>query len=288
MTAIAPIDWSRQVCLVTGANSGVGAAITRALARLDASVIMACRDRQRGTAARSAIVADLPAARLHLEIADLRRLADVQQLAARVRGQFAAIDVLINNAGVYRAALERTPDGFEVTFAVNHLAHFALTLGLLDALAAARGSILNITSDAHRAGKLARAPIEAIARGEGRYRGVQAYCDAKMANVSFTAGLVARHGARGITAAALHPGALNTGIWDQNDDLLSKVMRVFRFLLKPASDGAAAALGALQRPRDELQGAYLDRLRKSAPAPMALERALVDELWSVSERLVST
>jgi NAD(P)-dependent dehydrogenase (short-subunit alcohol dehydrogenase family) len=248
---------------------------------------MVCRDRRRGEAAQAEIRRQASDSEVTLHIADLASLAAVRTLAEELRAQFDRVDVLVNNAGVWRARREMTDEGFEKTFAVNHLAHFLLTHLLLEPLKAAGGRVVNVSSEAHRGGDLTRRPLEEIVRGEGRFRGLQAYSDSKLANVLFTFELARRiDGSAGITTNALHPGVLATGIWNQNASPVSLFMRVFKpFLGRPKRGGEAVLRLAADPELEGVTGRYFNQLVQSTASDAAHDVDLAERLWNLSGEL---
>ncbi len=277
-----------KLCVVTGANSGVGRSASRLLAARGANVVMVCRDRRRGEAARADIRwGAAKGVDIELELADLASLEDVRRAGERLRSRLDRLDVLVNNAGVYRARREITADGFERTMAVNHLGHFLLTHSLLEALKAAAGRVIVVSSEAHRGGNLTRLPLEDIFRGTGPYRGFQAYSDSKLANVLFTFELARRlDGASEATANALHPGVLATRIWNQNANPASLFMRVMKpFLGSPRRGGEAVARLAGDRELSGVSGRYFTQLDEVSAAKAAHEKDLAERLWRLSVEL---
>ncbi len=279
-------EFEGQTAIVTGANSGVGRSATELLAASGARVVMVCRSPERGERARDAIAGSGLPGGVELEITDLADLSQVRALADRLAARLDRLDILVNNAGVWSERRKFSPDGFELTFATNHLAHFLLTLRLLDALRAGRGRVINVSSEGHRRGKLRRASLEEIARGEAWGGGVQAYGDSKLANVLFTFELARRHGGEGITANALHPGVLATRIWNQSVGPISLLMRPMKlFMAKPAV-GGKAVLRLASPDMDGVSGRYFEIEKEAEPQPQARDEALARELWELSERLV--
>ena len=181
-----------QTAVVTGANAGVGRSATEMLLRAGAHVTMVCRSRERGERAlaelreASAAGSASPHPQIALEIADLSRQADVRAAAGRIADRHPAIDILVNNAGVSQMRPVLSANGFELTFATNHLGHFLLTHLLLEPLEAGRGRIVNVSSRGHRGGDLRRASLDDIARGRAWKGPLQAYADSKLATILFT------------------------------------------------------------------------------------------------------
>lgn len=132
--ALAGLDLSGRVALVTGASGGIGAETARALAAHGATVTLACRDTVRGEAVAARIREATAGATVHVEALDLLDLASVRACAARVLARGGPLHVLINNAGVMACPLARSPDGWELQFATNHMGHFLLTSLLRPAL----------------------------------------------------------------------------------------------------------------------------------------------------------
>ena len=194
-----------EVCVVTGATSGIGRATAAALARLGAQVVLVGRDRGRGAAAAAALAA--AGASPRLEIADLASMEQVRALAGRL-GMLGRIGVLVNNAGLMAGQRRVTADGFDEVFAVNHLAPFLLTSLLLDRLtASAPARIVTVSSGAHAGGRIDFDDLQ----GERSYSGQRAYSQSKLANVVFTYELARRLEGTGVTANVLVPGgAANT------------------------------------------------------------------------------
>ena len=273
------------IAVVTGANVGVGCAAATALARVGSRVVLVCRNPTRGQQAKDRISKKVPTADLQAATAEFRSLAAVSALGTELAADYPKIDILVNNAGVYRVRREITEDGFEHTFAVNHLSHFLLTHLLTTSLRRARGRVITVGSEAHRGAKLTRAPLEKIIRGEVRYRAFLAYSDSKLANHLFTAELARRHRANELAAVTLHPGVLATRIWNRNIDPVSLFMRLIKPLLgRPSVGGNAAALLA-QEPADRIHGEYYEKQKRSTPSKSGTDPALARELWDISSRL---
>ena len=290
-----------QHAVVTGANSGVGRSATEMLLRAGVHVTMICRSHERGEQAlaelRDMVAADAdrsggasgeppgehaPPA-VALELADMSSLDDVRAAAARIAARLPAVDILVNNAGVSQARCVESPDGFELTFATNHLGHFLLTHLLLDRLEAGRGRIVNVSSKGHRHGDLRRADLDDIARGRAWRGGLQAYGDSKLANILFTTESVRRWGDRGITANAVHPGVLATEIWKKTPAVVRILFLPLTWFMDKPDVGGAAVMNLVRDPaRDGVTGRYFDILDEEKPSDQARDERLAQELWDRS------
>src|SRR5207248_11411963 len=198
-----------KICMVTGANSGIGKATVLALAQMGATVVMVCRDRARGEEARSEITTKSRNNAVDLLLADLSSQQSIRQLVENFQQHYTHLHVLINNAGAGAAFTCRreTVDGLEMTFAVNYLAPFLLTNLLLDVLkASAPARIVNVSSNSHEAGYIKLDDLQE----EKHYRSMRVYGQSKLAVVLFTYELARRLQGTGVTANCLHPGFVAT------------------------------------------------------------------------------
>ena len=194
--------------IVTGGASGLGLETSRALTATGARVTLAVRNLQQGEAAANAIRATQPDAQVAVALLDLADLASVRRFAA---GWGAApLHILVNNAAIMACPLARSTQGWESQFAVNHLGHFALTTALLPALqAGAPSRLVALSSTGHKLGGVAFDDIHFERRDYSKWL---AYGQAKSANALMALGLHLRHGRQGITANAVHPGGIMTGL----------------------------------------------------------------------------
>jgi NAD(P)-dependent dehydrogenase (short-subunit alcohol dehydrogenase family) len=229
---------------------------------------------------------ELPESELHLEVADLSSLQAVSSLGASLLAAGEPVHALVNNAGVYRARMEYSADGYEMTMAVNHLAHFHLTRLLMPLLKDSEGRVVNVSSAAHRRGSLAASSLEEAFRRPRRYDGWKVYSDSKLANILFTEAFSRRFSASEVPACSLHPGVLATRIWNQNRNPVSLLMVLFKPLMGKAAVGGEAVLKACTAPPAAIHGRYFDKDREAVPklAPDSAETA--EALWELSERLV--
>jgi NAD(P)-dependent dehydrogenase (short-subunit alcohol dehydrogenase family) len=299
---------SGKRAVVTGANSGLGFELTRRLAKADAAVTLAVRDRAKGEAAIARLRPELPDARLSVRLIDLTSLASVRAFADSMLGDAHPIDILINNAGVMMPPRrEMTPDGFELQFEANYLGHFVLTAQLLPLLrkAGLRQSdgarVVNLSSIYARSGRLDWDDLQS----EKSYRPGRAYGLTKLAMLIFARELDRRSVADGwgILAAAAHPGATITNLQVSgpmrgypDDGMRARLNRLqYRVpgLYQNADQGILPALFAATSP-DAVGGAYYGpsgfQEVTGGPGPASIPKRALNQadnarLWELSERL---
>lgn len=282
---------------MTGGYGGIGYEMARALASAGARVVIAGRDPARGEAAAQHLTAATRGGPVVYRHLDLASLASVTGWAARHSATGKPCHILVANAGVMATPLTRTEDGSELQFGVNHLGHFAFVTGLLPSLRAAGGArVIVVTSTAHRRSSVDFEDPNYLARP---YDPWQAYGQSKTANALFAAGLQQRYGTDGITANAVSPGAIATGLQRH----LSRVERAGRGWPGPGwktpEQGAATAVWAAVAPElAGVGGAYLEDCAVARPwygdgplprghyLPYALDPDDADTLWNLSQRLI--
>ncbi len=275
-----PQDLAGRTFLVTGANSGIGQITATRLAERGAQVFLGCRDGAKG----EAIAAPLRAAGAKVEVLpfDLADLASVRQAAATFVARGLPLHGLINNAGL-AGTRALTRDGFELTFGVNHLGHFLLTRLLETRLReGAPARVVNLSSQAHRRAKgIDFAALREPARSR---TALYEYAVSKLANVLFTRELARRWAGSGVTAYAVHPGVVATGIWRRLPGPLRWL--VTRFMITP-EEGARTTIFCATAPElASVSGRYYDRQRESTPSRVAQDDALAARLWNESEKMV--
>jgi NAD(P)-dependent dehydrogenase (short-subunit alcohol dehydrogenase family) len=269
-----------KVCLVTGANTGIGRVIARELAGRAASVVLLCRSAERGEEARAAIVAETKNPNVELIVCDLSSLAAVRAAASQVLQKHTRLDVLVNNAGIFAPARELTPEGLEKTFVTNYLSHFLLTNLLLERLkASAPSRIINISSKTGGA-KLDFDDLQSL---QGKYSVLTAVPRTKLSQVLFTRQLARRLEGTGVTINAVHPGLVKTPLLDE----MSTFMRVFVHLLSgPVEKGARTAVFLATSPEVAgVSGKLFEKNREVKLSGQAVDAAAAERLWSESSKL---
>jgi len=279
-----------KVAVVTGANRGLGLEISAGLAAAGATVVMACRDPQKGQAAATEVRRRAPGAKLELMPLDLADLASVRRFAQEFSARFPRLDILCNNGSAILVPLQQTRDGFEMHIGTNHLGHFALTGLLLPMLQATTGArVVNTSSMAHRMTKGLK--LDDLHYERRPYKEMDAYGQSKLASLLYTFELNRRLRQAGLNVAAsvAHPGWSNT-----NPDRGNAVLRFLNSLMaQTAAMGALPTLYAAAA--DGVQGGEyfgpggLKELR-GYPAPAgssdeARNPQLAAGLWAKSEQL---
>jgi NAD(P)-dependent dehydrogenase (short-subunit alcohol dehydrogenase family) len=271
-------DLAGRTFLVTGANTGIGLATAAGLAGRGGRVYLACRSRANGEAAVASIRAGTGNDAVSFLPLDLADLGSVRQCAAQFRALGQPLHVLINNAGVAgRRGLTR--DGFELTFGVNHLGHFALTAALLDCLeAAAPARVVTVASDSHyQARGIDFGALRQRTRG---ITGTREYAVSKLCNVLFSQELARRAADRGITAYSLHPGVVASDIWRRVPWPVRPLLT--RRMISTESGALTSLYCATEPELAKVSGRYYDKSREREPSRVATAE-LAGQLWERSE-----
>jgi len=228
-----------RICIVTGANRGIGRATALGLAKMGAVVVLVCRDSEQGELAQAQIQAASGNPAVDLLVADLSSQASIRQLAADFKDRYQHLHILINNAGLAKKRRTLTEDGLETTFAVNHIAPFLLTHLLLDVLtASAPARIINVSSMVHKWGEIDFEDLQ----GEQRYDMDKAYNQSKLANILFTYELARRLEESGVTVNSLEPGMVATDFGREYTGFKGFMNKAWRALMKSPAKGAETSI----------------------------------------------
>ena len=278
--------------VVTGATSGIGLALAEALAQRGAAVIGVGRSSERCARAEEQLIARHPESRITFLVADVSVQGEIRALAQRIRQMLRAsgaeaLDGLVNNAGTFAYWQTYTPEGFDLQWAVNHLAPFLLTrelLPLLEAAPAAR--VVTVSSDSHYRARLPWDDIQL----RRRYRPLQAYSQTKLANILFTVELNRRLGPGStVRAFAADPGLVRTEIGFKANSRLARWVWSLRRLQSSPPETAAEGIFYLLSEPSLLSATdiYWKASRPKAPDPYALNPNAARRLWELSERMCS-
>lgn len=291
-------DLADRVVIVTGANSGIGREAAREFARRDATVILACRNMERGEQCGSDIAADVGGASLDLRQLDLADLESVDEFADGVLTDYSRLDILCNNAGLMAIPRRETSDGFEMQLGVNHLGHFALTGRLLELILETPSSrVVTVSSNAHKFGEIRFEDLH----WERGYSKWGAYGQSKLANLHFAFELQRRfdHFGHDSISVGCHPGMAHTNLAEKGPlmsgrKLMAKASNLFtKTFGQSAKKGALPVLYAAVESR--LEGAeYVgpDGFAEAQgypeitePDEEARDEEVARRLWDVSEGL---
>jgi retinol dehydrogenase 12 len=265
--------------LLTGATRGIGQAAALELARQGCELALVGRDADRVRAVAEEARAVGASVTVHEHVADLAVMADVRRLADEALASYAHIDVLANNAGAMFASRRETPDGFEQTFALNHLSPFLLTHLLRERLTG--GHVVTTASDAHKAGRLNLEDLNST----DSYSALRVYGTSKLCNILFTRELAKR--APELHANCFHPGVVRTG-FGKNENGIWKVFTTLGgpFLRSPKHGAKSLVWLASSSEAANLTGEYVQDEKVSTPSAQAQDEILAEGLWERSAELV--
>ncbi|XP_065663522.1 retinol dehydrogenase 12 [Hydra vulgaris] len=269
-----------KTVIITGANTGIGKETAIDLARRGATVVMACRDLNRGEKALEEVKNLSGSQKIFLRILDLASLKSINNFSSNFIKEFDELHILINNAGVMMCPHWKTEDGFEMQFGVNHLGHFALTNLLLKHMIKTKGRVINVSSMVYAFGDINFDDINS----EKSYNKIKAYSQSKLANILFTRELQNKLGNSNITTYSLHPGAIKS-------DLQRHVFYLQflpRFLgVKNAIEGAQTTIYcATKEGLEEHAGKYFKECQVTTCCHKAFnDLTQLKKLWEISEKL---
>jgi len=276
----------RKSVVITGANTGIGKETAVVLARRGARVIIGCRNIEKGKEALKEIQERSGSTDIFLEKLDLASLESVRTFADKILKSEPRLDILINNAGVAHCPYQKTEDGFEMQFGVNHLGHFLLTMLLLDRLKRSQPSrIINVSSKRHRMGS-GKIKFDDI-HHERNYSRWGAYCDSKLANVLFTRELSKRLEGTHVTVNALHPGTVRTEL--ARHSFLSSTLfyPLAWYFFKTPEQGAQTTIHcAVSEEMEGVSGKYLRDCDIVEESKGAQDDEAAKKLWEISLKLV--
>lgn len=273
-----------KTVLVTGATSGIGRATARALAGMGARVVLVARNEAKGRSTIELIRRATSNDRLDLMLADLSSQQSIRRLARDVRSRYERLDVLVNNAGEFFGRRLVTGDGFEMTFALNHLAYFLLTDLLLDLLkAGAPSRIVSLSSGAQRVGHISFDDLQ----GEKGYSGMRAYSQSKLANLLFSYELARRLEGTGVTANALQPGTVRTNFGrGEASGWMGFMVRLYAPFMRSPEKGAETVVWLASSSEVKgISGGFFSDRKQVRSSPESYDRDVADRLWMVSEEL---
>lgn len=271
-----------KVCLITGATSGVGRATASELAEMGAAVIGVGRDSIKCTDVSSEIRNSSGNPNVEFLVADLSNQDQVRQLVRDFEARFDRLDVLINNAGAFFLRRKLSPQGIEMTWALNHLNYFLLTNLLLEQIKASpQARIVNVASGAHYRGKIHFNDLNL----EKGYNGWKAYCQSKLANVLFTYELVRRLDDQGVTVNSLTPGFVATRIGHNTGPVLKYLVSLVQKLGGKNPEEGAETITYLASSSfvHGITGKFFIDKKAVNSSPISYDQETAQRLWEISE-----
>ncbi len=277
-----------KTCLITGSTSGIGKEIALGLAKMKANVILVGRNKVKCQATteeiwrKASIAADK--SRISYLLADLSSQASIHQLANEFLDSYGSLDILVNNAGVFLSRRFTTIDNIEYTFAVNHLAPFLLTNLLFEKMKASSPSrVITTSSVAHRGAYI---NFDNLQFERGRYNGVEAYRQSKLANILFTKELARRSRGSGVTSNCFHPGGVRTNLVQNNPWYYRLIWATINPFLVSPKKGADTAIYLASSPKvAEISGEYFVNRKPVRLLGLADDYDTAARLWKISEEL---
>lgn len=274
---------NQKTFIVTGATSGIGKETARGLLKTGGRVVVVARNEQKSNETARELIADTGNDKLDMLLADLSLMEDVRNLAKTIIAKYPKIDALINNAGVTYYKRTLTKEGFETTFAVNHLAPFLLTNLLLDLLKkSAPARIVNVSSEMHKRGVCDANDLQ-WAKG---YSWSKSYCSSKLYNLLFTMELSKRLAGSGVTANALHPGLVKTNIGAGQGFMSFMKRMVDVFAITPFEGAKTSIYLATSDEVADITGMYFEKCRQVSPSSRHLTAENASKLWEASAIMV--
>lgn len=279
------IDLSGRTCFVTGATSGIGEETALAFARMGARVGILARSASRASDTKARIAAQT-GCEIEIVEGDLGSLASVRHAADEIVDRFDALHVFVNNAGLIGLERTTTTDGFETTFATNHLGPFLLTQLVLPLiLKSAPARIVNLASDAHKFAK--RGLDFSDLQNERDYKAFRVYGESKLANILFTRELARRIEGRGVTVNCVHPGAVATGLGAQNGLFARTVIKLLKPFFRSPARGAETTIHVATAPElATTTGQYFADRKPTRTTAHARDDEAALRLWERSAELV--
>ena len=276
-----------KTCLITGASDGIGYVAARELARMGARVVVVGRNVFKTDDAVNRIIAETGNQNARYMLADLSSQQEVRRLSQDIREQLPSLDVLLNNAGAIFLSSRQSVDGLEMTFALNHISYFLLTILTLDLLRdSAPARIINVSSSSHASpGKFA---LEDLPR-PGSNRGYRAYGRSKLCNILFTYELARRLEGTGVTVNALHPGLVRTNI-ARNNGPLGRVVNFFIGARGVSAEQGAETLVHLASSLEVegVTGKFFVNRQAVPSSNLSYDTDMASGLWDLSQRLTVT
>ncbi len=272
------MELKNKTAIITGATSGIGRVTAMAIAREGARLVLPLRDLDKGKTLREEIEKETGNASVEIMHCNLASFDSVRQFAEDFRKKYDSLYLLVNNAGLWEAKRKESDDGIEMNFAVNHLAPFMMTNLLLDIIKkSAPARIISVASTAHKYGKMRFSDLE----GKKSWGSMQSYAQSKLANILFTRRLAKDLEGSGVTANCLHPGVVNTQLFNKLPGFIQKVSSLF--MITPEKGAQTSIYLATSPDVENITGEYFDKRKIAKTTAHARDMQVADTLWEVSK-----
>jgi retinol dehydrogenase-12 len=267
-----------KVCIVTGANSGIGLVSARELAKLGARVVLGCRNEARGLEARDAIRRETGNQDVELILVDVGSIASLRAFSEQFHARYDRLDVLMNNAGLSLPTLQHSADGLEMMFAINHVGYHGMACLHADLLRKTPGArVVNVSSEGHRGGTIQFDNLQC----ERSFNAVRQYCNTKLANVLFTRELARRFENDGITANCLHPGVIRSGFAQDEPGWFGTLVKLTSPFMLSTESGAKTQLYLATSPEvADITGEYFLRRKVCRTTSAGRDMNVAAKLWN--------
>lgn len=275
-----------RIALITGASSGMGWQTALALAKMQYTIIITCRNATKADETKNKLLTLVPNATIHAYASDLSDIRATAAMCKQIASNFPTIDVLVNNAGLYINEFQKSKDGFELTFANNHLSYINVTDHIMPSLLRSKaGRIINVASEAN---KYARLDGENWMLDGKPYSAIRFYAHSKLYNIMYTLALTKELAGTNITANCLHPGGVNTNFAKGGSGFIGFVFTYLGKLMRSPEKGAETIIWLASSPDVESKtgGYYYDKKIIRAQAA-AYDQIKIDQLHSFSRYLIN-
>ena len=268
-----------KICVITGSNTGIGKVTAIELAKKGYEIIMLVRDSEKSRIAFDEIKNESEG-NVILKYVDLASLESIKKVAEEIKSDYERIDILINNAGLFKRKFEKSADAFEITLAVNYFATFALTLFMIPLLKKSRqGRIINLTSELYKRGTVNLENDFALEKFDGN----KAYANSKLLVVYFTKELSKRLASENITVNCVHPGVVGTDVFREYPKWFAKLMNLL--ISKPSEGAKPSVYLASAEELESITGKYFNKSKQKETDKIANDSDLSKKIWTKTEEL---
>ncbi len=281
------MDLANKIVLVTGATAGIGLETARGIAKTGATTVIVGRDKGKCEKVVGELRASARSEKIEYLVADLFSLAAIRRLAADFQSKYSRLDVLVNNAGAVFDKRETTVDGFEKTFALNHLSYFLLTNLLLDLIKqSSPARIVSVSSAAHSYTR--SIDFDDLQFERKRFSAMGVYAQSKLLNILFTNELARRLEGSNVTSNCLHPGVVASNFADNTGGILKAAAWLFKntFAITPVKGAETSVYLATSPEVENVTGKYFDNKREIPSSKISYDVEMQKHLWEASEQAV--